>query len=43
MEHMLKEKEKSWAMRALFAWLKVLFADLLRKKNTVRWLKKYGL
>ena len=25
------------------SWLKVLLADLLWKKNTIRWLKKYGL
>jgi hypothetical protein len=24
-------------------WLKVLFGDLLWEKNTVHWLKKYGL
>jgi hypothetical protein len=29
--------------QALFVWLKVLFTDLLREKNTVRWLKKYDL
>ena len=33
-----------WPVRlADKSWLKVLLIDLLREKNIVRWLKKYGL
>jgi hypothetical protein len=45
-KQLVQDQKKYWCCPIRLAeklWLKELFADLLWEKNTVRWLKKYGL